>query len=386
MEYQIKNIFRLLDRAIRKPEIARKFFFAKLSYNFCRILNGYANFPISISIQINSKCNLNCRMCDVGTKNNKTLYYRSAVLVDELPVKEWKKFISDVAIYRPNIFIPGLEPLLYKDIIEFLDFVVNKNKLVCEINTNGFLLDNYAKALVDVGLDRLDISLDGPEKIHDEIRGVKGSFAKTISGIEKILSYRKNKKKPKINIFFTISNFNYHCLNDTIKILEQNNINYDELLFTHLLFIDERLANLNNTLCPGFSTTTVNSSGVNINEIKIDELKREIMAIKNDIHKRNIIFFPDLKPDFLEDYYFNSSKFIGNRKNCILPWLMASIQADGEVIVMPRCFGIKFGNIKKDSLKNIWNSEKFRKFRVELKKKGAFPACSRCCGVFHKLN
>jgi sulfatase maturation enzyme AslB (radical SAM superfamily) len=45
------------------------------------------------------------------------------------------------------------------------------------IDTNGTQIHNYADELVRMGNIHLTFSVDGPEEIHDYIRGMKGCFA-----------------------------------------------------------------------------------------------------------------------------------------------------------------------------------------------------------------
>jgi radical SAM protein with 4Fe4S-binding SPASM domain len=39
------------------------------------------------------------------------------------------------------------------------------------------------------------------------------------------------------------------------------------------------------------------------------------------------------------------------------------------------------GNIQKQGLLEIWNNDRYRKFRESLKNDGLLPICSRCCGL-----
>jgi len=48
----------------------------------------------------------------------------------------------------------------------------------------------------------------------------------------------------------------------------------------------------------------------------------------------------------------------------------------------PLCFMPSLGNVKKESFTVIWNGERLKKLRADLKKIKAYPACSRCCLLF----
>jgi len=67
---------------------------------------------------------------------------------------------------------------------------------------------------------------------------------------------------------------------------------------------------------------------------------------------------------------------------CKFPWTSVCITSNGDVVQHPRCFYKIFGNVKNNSLKEIWNNEEYRKFRRVMKEnKGILPGCNRCCGI-----
>lgn len=73
--------------------------------------------------------------------------------------------------FRPLIAFSGGEPLLYKDCVSLVRHI-KARRLPCIVLTNGVLLGRHAEGLVESGLDAIAVSLDGPEAVHDEIRGV----------------------------------------------------------------------------------------------------------------------------------------------------------------------------------------------------------------------
>jgi radical SAM protein with 4Fe4S-binding SPASM domain len=73
--------------------------------------------------------------------------------------------------------------------------------------------------------------------------------------------------------------------------------------------------------------------------------------------------------------------FMGNIP-CMSTWYIAQIMADGAVIPYTRCYYIPLGNINEDPFMTIWNGEKARAWRKDLRKHGRFPACTRCDMVY----
>ena len=73
---------------------------------------------------------------------------------------------------------------MYKEIKELLVFLSSES-LSIYIETNGTLLDSEMITLLEqAAVTQISVSLDGAtEKIHDAIRGVRGSFRQTLKGL-----------------------------------------------------------------------------------------------------------------------------------------------------------------------------------------------------------
>jgi hypothetical protein len=56
--------------------------------------------------------------------------------------------------------------------------------------------------------------------------------------------------------------------------------------------------------------------------------------------------------------------------------------ADGEVIPYTRCYHVPLGNINEQPFLELWNGEKARAWRGDLRRHGRFPACTRCDMVY----
>ena len=67
------------------------------------------------------------------------------------------------------------EPFLYPDLLPLITYMKSKG-FVVSVVTNGTKVAKLAKELVEVGLDVLLVSVDGPRDTHDNIRGYKGAF------------------------------------------------------------------------------------------------------------------------------------------------------------------------------------------------------------------
>ena len=65
------------------------------------------------------------------------------------------------------------EPLLHPRIDEIVRMIAGRGHHV-DLVTNGLLLAEKAAELAAAGIDTIHVSLDGPEEVHDRIRGSRG--------------------------------------------------------------------------------------------------------------------------------------------------------------------------------------------------------------------
>jgi len=149
--------------------------------------------------------------------NKKTLQKGSV-----LPLSIWKDVIDEISHHKGTILlVRGGEPLLYPSIIDLLKFTKEKNIFV-SIDTNGMLLKKYAKDIARLAIDNLVISIDGPEKIHDDVRGAADSFRRIRGGLEalRLAEKRYNVSIPKV-LCFVISPYSYRVLDKMPDVARQ---------------------------------------------------------------------------------------------------------------------------------------------------------------------
>lgn len=133
-----------------------------------------------LSIEVTTRCNGSCLHCFVrsGISRHSSL---PVDLVKEIMVEGYD------AGYR-HLHITGGEPLLWEGLFKTLDYGFGVGYKTIFMNTNGTLItEEISKRLANYGGFSISISLDGPEVLHDRIRG-KESYRRTMSGIEKALN------------------------------------------------------------------------------------------------------------------------------------------------------------------------------------------------------
>ncbi len=102
----------------------------------------------------------------------------------ELPTEKALTAIDEVCSLGVSFFdLSGGEPLMRKDISILAKRAASYGCLT-SMNTNGTLLNSGRVSEIADIFDVVVVSLDGPKKIHDKIRGVPGTYEKAIKAIK----------------------------------------------------------------------------------------------------------------------------------------------------------------------------------------------------------
>lgn len=159
-------------------------FLSKLNYYYLRILQeiafrteGSFSKPVSAILLLINRCNARCLHCHSwklpGNEN-------------EMNTEEWYSFLDELRSWLGPIFISltGGETLLRKDSIDIARYAAELGFWV-EFLSNGYLLnDEKAEKLINSGVKRIKISLDGSTKeIHDRIRGIQGLYNNAVRAL-----------------------------------------------------------------------------------------------------------------------------------------------------------------------------------------------------------
>lgn len=299
-----------------------------------------------------------------------SMYTETALSLDD-----WKRVLDDLASFKPAIAVTNTEPSLYPDLFPFIDYAHGKGMEVW-LTTNGFLLRLQARKILESGLERLQVSIDGPREVHDSIRGVEGVFDHAEEGIKEIMRNRQD-GKPHVNINYVISPLNYYCLLKTAYSMP-----HDEITFNHMNFVTSQMAKHQTSTTP-YPATATSVSRIDMNDLNLDVLHRECMAVrKMRGYGTRVHIHPDLNRDGLERHYRGPLLRHKHMRTCNAMTGIGQILADGSVTISTRCpTGIRFGNVTEKPFTEIWYSKTFNDFRAYLKQTRLMPVCLRCCGA-----
>ena len=155
----------------------------KTKFALRRVYNLVDHRLLVVSFEVTLSCNCNCRHCDLGgfRKEGKVM-----------KPEDYARILSDL---KPLVVqLSGGEALLRPDILEIVKATKQFGRLPYTILvTNGVLLngDIYLK-LKESDLNQLSISLDFPDKRHDDFRRHPGLFGHLEETVPKLAKYGFN--------------------------------------------------------------------------------------------------------------------------------------------------------------------------------------------------
>jgi len=131
-----------------------------------------------VAWEITRNCNLSCIHCRASAN--------LGPFEGELNTEACFKLIDDIAdTASPIIILTGGEPLLRSDIFDIAGYGTKKGLRMVMAPNGTLLTEDAVKKLINAGIKRISISLDGASKTtHDNFRGQKGAFESALKGIE----------------------------------------------------------------------------------------------------------------------------------------------------------------------------------------------------------
>ncbi|MFG6344034.1 MAG: radical SAM protein [Lachnospiraceae bacterium] len=192
----------------------------------------YNTKVLGLTIAATSDCNFRCVYC----------YEKNSIKASSKMTNETKenlmKFIEEQldSLEQLSISWYGGEPLLVMDIIEdmskrLIKLCEEKNVVYSAgIVTNGYLLTpEIAKKLADYKVTNMQITIDGPEEIHNKRRplaGGQGTFKKILENVRDCKGFIEN-----ISIRINTDKENVNETNKLIKDIKEMGVDSDNISF-----------------------------------------------------------------------------------------------------------------------------------------------------------
>ena len=308
------------------------------------------------------RCNLKCVHCYAKSEDisydNELNHEQSLAMMDDL---------AEFGV--PVLLFSGGEPLVHPRLIEYAQYAVNKG-MRAVISTNGTLItEEKAKALKEIGLSYVGISLDGLEETHDKFRGVKGSYKKAMKAIEYC-----QKAGIKVGLRFTINKRNVKDIPGIFDLLEEKNI--PRACFYHLVYSGRGSEIAKEDLSHEETRKVLDLIMERTKDLHDRNKPKEVLTVDNHadgpyIYQRLLDEDPDRAAEVLELLEMNEGNSSGRGIGCI-SW-------DGEVHPDQFWREKSLGNIKDKPFSEIWtNVDNEFLMKLKEKKKHVKGRCAGC--------
>lgn len=290
-------------------------------------------YPISISFEPTTSCNLRCPECPSGLR----AFTRPTGMLEK---SFFEKTIDEIhqELFYLIFYFQG-EPYLNPAFLTMVKYAHDKGIYTATSTNAHYLTDEKAKQTVESGLDRLIISIDGTtQEVYEQYR-VGGNLEKVMEGARNIVKWKKalNSKTPFVFFQFLVVKPNEHQIQE-IKALGA--------------------------------------------EIGVDQVRyktAQVYDYEQDPHQ----LVPSIDKYSRYKMGKDGKRVVksGLSNHCWKLWHANVITWDG--LVVPCCFDKdamhQLGNLKTQSFKETWNNSNYQQFRKELStSRKQIDICSNC--------
>jgi MoaA/NifB/PqqE/SkfB family radical SAM enzyme len=344
---------------------------------FLQAKDGRAGaLPSGVVYEATMRCNLKCEFCYVGDLLNIEGEWR-----EEMPIETLRRAFPDNAGLQ--VSLTGGEIFMRKDILDVMETFRAKGYTCGYLTTNGTIIsDERADALAELAragfLKHISVSIDGPGELHDQARGVKGTFDRTAAGLRRLQAAARRKHAPlRVSINTTVAHQTLEALDQMVDIAEE--LGVDAIGLNHLMFStpEEVAETVRLTGASGpeaISTFVTDDPGLSVARVRVQV---EALAEKCRAHNIRFDMRPKVRPAILHDYYTPGTRLEGR---CLYPFLHARVSFSGKAYFCP-FIRVEVGDLTKQTLEEVWTGEPYVALRRTLVTEGLFPVCRRCCKV-----
>lgn len=312
--------------------------------------------PTAIYLEVTNRCNARCFMCG---RNFGDFPYGDM---------EWNIFLKCIPILKTIVVvnISGWgEPFVNRNFTDYLDLVRRYSVPQVGFQTNGMFLDDAtAKRIVLSGIYNMTISIDSlhPETFAEIRRGVQ--LEKVAKGIANINKWKSalHRDTPKLGLEFVAMRKNISELPAIIEWAYA--MNFEKVMAVFLI---------------------VHHPSVRDESLFYDqELADEVFARAREtalaLQRGSDHWFDLMLPHSFSPAGGTSSQLPEIEHTCLEPWTTLYIRWDGTVL--PCCFCNEImGDLKNESLRSIWNNEKYRQLRRTVNTPDKPDFCRLCHGA-----
>ncbi len=284
--------------------------------------------PFSVHIDVCSVCNYKCSFCfQADSQAMKSVGLKRGMMELEL----FEKIVDDLKAFNHKIKKIKIgnhgEPTLHPDLPAMIRYARRSGTAeIIELFTNASKLEpTLNKALIDAGLQRINISLEGlSDERYKQVAGVKQDFSAIVEGVRHLHSIRGDCK-----IYVKIA--------DQTSSLSRNTGERFVLSPKEREYFYEVFGNI----CDEIYIEKVVPQWAEV------QLDKQNQLSETGMYDQRVNIHKDVCPFIFMYMHFNCD---GTSSPCTLDW--------------PR--KVVIGNVKNNSVKDIWHGQRLRQLQITM--------------------
>ena len=290
------------------------------------------SFPLSVSIEPTTSCNLRCPECPSGLRSFTRPTGNISNALFQNIIDELSPWLTNLTFYFQG------EPFLHPQFLDMVSYAAERGIYQTTSTNAHYLNEHTAQKVVRSGMDRIIISIDGfTQEVYEQYRR-GGQLSKVLEGTSNLIKARKELKsrKPFIVFQFLVVRPNEHQISE-IKSLARS--------------------------------------------MGVDAVKFKTAQIYDYENGSDLIPTQEKYSRYQQTESGSWKIKSGLENNCWKMWSSSVITWDGRVL--PCCFDkdgkYVMGNLQTQSFQEIWMGENYNQFRTSiLNSRRDIDICRNC--------
>jgi radical SAM protein with 4Fe4S-binding SPASM domain len=320
------------------------------------------SLPRSLYLETTNRCDSKCQTC-IRT-------FRRLEPPADLTLAQVKAITEQFPVLE-RVVLHGIgEPLLNREIFEIVIYLKSRAATVLFNSDAISLTQARALKLTDSGLDEYRVSMDAATaETYRRIRGVD-QFDRVVTNVRRLveLERERSREAPRVSLWFTATRVNLQELPTFVRLAA--GVGVAEVYVQRLVFNELGMATADNAL-----------------HGRLREQEQELLARTEELARAlGLVLHASGLTTPLASL---SGQAAGARPwaGCQRPWTLSYVTANGNVL--PCCISpwvarnyeaLVLGNAFRQPFAEIWNGERYRRFRTDFESEKPPDPC-RGCGL-----
>ena len=325
-----------------------------------------ATLPRSLYLETTNRCDSKCQTC-IRT-------FRSLEPPADLTLEQVKAITEQFSVLE-RVVLHGIgEPLLNREIFEIVAYLKTRAATVLFNSDAISLTAPRARRLIQSGLDEYRVSLDAATRqTYRRLRGVD-QFDRVVANVRRLVQLERGRSRsaPRVSLWFTASRANLDELLAFVRLAAD--LGVDEVYVQRLVFNGLGLATAENALHGRLQRQEQDvldqaqelARGLGV-ALRASGLTTPLASLKGEMS--------------------SPRPWAG----CQRPWTLSYVTANGHVL--PCCISpwvardyqaLILGNALAEPFADIWNGERYRRFRIDFESESPPDPC-RGCGLLWSI-